>query len=303
MTAKDYILLFAKGMGMGAANVIPGVSGGTIAFVTGIYEQLIDSIKAFDLEAAKKLLRFDLKAFSEQVNLAFLAAVFAGIAVSILSLARLLEYLFESQPVPTWAFFFGLILATVYLVSKEIKPLNLSAIAMNLLGVAIVVGLYFVNTGAANDNFFWLMLCGVVAVCSMILPGLSGSFVLLIMGNYELILGAASDLNFQILLPVMLGAAIGLPAFANLLSWVFKKFRNGTLSFINGLVLGSLYVIWPWKEAIYQTVRGKEKVIGYLHQLPEAYDAGFFLAIGCIIAGAVIVLVLDRMGANKPAGK
>ena len=185
---KKYISLFFKGMGMGAANVIPGVSGGTIALITGIFEKLIASIKAFDLTAIKLFFTGKFKQFAQHVNLDFLIAVFLGVAVSIFSVARLFAFLFDNYPVYIWSFFFGLILASVYFVGKTVERWNAGVVISFIAGTAIAVIISVMKPATENSSLIYLLICGVVATCSMILPGLSGSFVLILMGNYRLIM-------------------------------------------------------------------------------------------------------------------
>ena len=185
---KQYFILALKGMGMGAANVIPGVSGGTVALITGIFEELINSIKSLDLKALKLLLKFDLKGFSQHINLPFLIAVFVGIGFSIISFAWILGYLFDNFPVYIWSFFFGLILASVVFVAKTISKWNWSVILVFIIGTAIAVTIAFMKPAAENRAIWYLTICGIIAASSMILPGLSGSFVLLLLGNYKLIM-------------------------------------------------------------------------------------------------------------------
>ena len=236
---KDYLIVVIKGMGVGAANVIPGVSGGTIALLTGIFQRLIDGIKSFNITAARLVFKGQFKAFAEHTDLYFLIAVFLGAAVSIFSLARLLRFLFDHYPVFIWSYFFGLILASVFFVGKTIGRWNIPVILFFIIGTGIASAITFLSPATQNDAFLYLVLCGAVAICSMILPGLSGSFVLILMGNYELVvIDAVSTLNLQVLLPFAIGSAAGLVAFAHFLSWLFRKFRGETLATMTGFILG-----------------------------------------------------------------
>lgn len=271
-----YINLLLKGIAMGAANVIPGVSGGTIALITGIFERLINAIKSFNLKALKLLFRGDWKGFAKHIDLWFLIAVFAGIAIAIITLARLLGYLFENYPIQVWAFFFGLILASVWFVSKQATKWNAFTIIFFVVGVAIAIGISLMEPQKESDSLIYLFISGMVAACSMILPGLSGSFVLLIMGNYQLVMiDAVNDLNIKILLPVVIGAGIGLLVFSYILSWVFKKYRNQTIALLAGFILGSLKILWPWKETIstYIDRHGVEMPLKQKNVLPGAYES------------------------------
>lgn len=290
---KEFISLFFKGMAMGAANVIPGVSGGTIALITGIFERLINAIKSFNLNAVKLLFSGKIKAFIEHTDLYFLIALFSGIAASIISVARLFDFLFEHYPVYIWSFFFGLIIASVIFVGKTVEKWKISVIISFIIGAIAAISITLLTPASENDGFIYLMLCGVVAVCSMILPGLSGSFVLILMGNYQLVMiDAINDMRIDILLPVVLGAMGGLLGFSYILSWVFKKFRDQTISTLTGFILGSLGIIWPWKNEIIKSFSGKEKVVGYDYHLP-AMNMEFFVALGLIIAGFVVIWLME----------
>ena len=298
----QYILNILKGALMGAANVIPGVSGGTMALLTGIFEKLINAIKAFDLHAIKLGLRFKFKELFEHVDLKFLSAIGIGVVASILTFARLLDYLFEHHALYVWSFFFGLILASVYFVGKKISKRTISVIALFLLGTAIAGSIAFMTPAEENASIPYLILCGAIAMCSMILPGLSGSYVLLLMGNYQLVMiKAVSTFDLAILIPVGIGAVAGLVAFARLLSWIFKKFHDQTLALLTGFIFGSLSILWPWKEAIIQTFQKgdelKEKVIGYDYALPELnIETG--IALGLMVSGIIIIALIETT-ANK----
>lgn len=304
-----YAALAAKGAAMGAANVIPGVSGGTIAFITGIYEELIDSIKSFDVTALKLALGFKVREFAAHTNLAFLIPLFAGIGISIFSLAKLLEYCFVNHEALTMAFFFGLIVASVYLVGKQIDKWDGPAIGMLAVGTAIAVSIAFLKPAEPNPNPIWVFICGIVAISSMILPGLSGSYVLLIMGNYLLVLSAIGDLALGILIPMALGCAVGLVVFSHVLSYVFKHFRNGTIGLLTGFVFGSLAIIWPWKNKVYLTdengveilKRGTEKIVSGYEWFMPGIDGLFFGAIGLMLVGAAAVVVIGKFDDEKSA--
>lgn len=305
---KNYISLFIKGMGMGAANVVPGVSGGTIALITGIFEQLIHAIKSIDITAIKLFFTGKFNAFAEHINLKFLLAVFAGVAVSIISIAKLFGYLLEHHPVYIMAFFFGLILASIYFVGKTINKWNASVIGIFILGTAIAISLSLLKPAQENSSMLYLLICGIVATCSMILPGLSGSFVLILMGNYQLVMiDAVNDLNLKILLPVIIGAAIGLIVFSNFLSWVFRKFRDQTISILTGFILGSLGIIWPWKIEIPVKMASGELLIkngetvieGYQWFLPNSFSTEVLLSIGFAIIGIIIIWITETLASKE----
>ena len=306
---KEYIGLFFKGIGVGAANVIPGVSGGTIALITGIFEKLINSIKSFDLKAIKLLFTGKFKEFAQHINLFFLIAVFGGAVVSIITLAKALEYLFANYPVYVWSFFFGLILASVYFVGKTVSKWKVSVVISFAVGTAIAIGISLMNTAAENDAMYYLFICGIVAVCSMILPGLSGSFVLVLMGNYELVMiKAVNEAKINVLLPVIAGAAFGLLAFSHILSWLYKKFKDQTIAILTGFILGSLTILWPWKNAIYQTDAagnyltkdGGELIIkSYERIIPESFNSEVIIAIGIMLAGILSIWIVEKLAAKN----
>ena len=237
---------------MGAANVIPGVSGGTIAFVTGIYERLINSIKSCGPHALKLLLGRRFKEFADHIDLRFLAAIAIGAGVSIIVLARVLETAFKDYPIPTWAFFFGLIVASIWGVGKMVKRWGPATFVAMAIGLGLAVGVLFLPHASGNTNTVYLVVCGMVAISSMIIPGVSGSFMLLIMGNYALVLGAISDRDLGILIPFAIGCAVGLIALSHILSWIFKNHHDVAVALITGFIVGSLALIWPWKDTVYK---------------------------------------------------
>jgi putative membrane protein len=299
---KNNILLFLKGVAMGAANVIPGVSGGTIAFITNIYEDLINSLKAFDIKAISLFFNFKLKSFSKHINFQFLFWLFAGVFISILSLGKILSFLFDHYPVYVWAFFFGLILASIYFVGKTIATWNLTNVIAVITGVAIAVVITYLNPASRNENTLYLFLCGIVAMASMLLPGLSGSFVLILMGNYQLIfLEAVPDLNMRILLPVVLGSIAGFIILSRIISFLINRFRDGTISVLTGFILGSLLIIWPWKDPEYlldtsgEVVVRKGKMIieGYTWYLPDIGNSETWISAIFIILGISLVIVIE----------
>ena len=293
-TKKEYIIVFIKAFCMGIADIIPGVSGGTIALITGIFERLINSIKSFGLSSVRLLIKGKLKEFARVTDLYFLIALFAGVILAIVLLARIFDFLFSQYPVYIWAFFFGLILASVYFVGKTVDKWSISVSISFVIGTTLAVMFTFLTPATQNDNFFYLMICGVVAVCSMILPGLSGSFVLILLGNYQLVaIDAINNRDLEILLPVLLGAVGGLVAFSHILSWVFKRYKDQTIATLTGFILGSLGVIWPWKSPIEQMFGDKLKVVGYDYFLPEL-NTEFFIALLIIIVGIVSIWIMER---------
>ena len=303
-----HIIYFVKGLAVGVANIIPGVSGGTIALITGIFERLINAIKSFDIGALKLLFNGKFKEFASKTDLYFLLSIFFGVFFAIVALARIFDFLFTNYPVYIWSYFFGLVLASVYFVGKTISQWTPVVIILFVLGTAIAVILSFINPAAENTNFFYLVICGVVAICSMILPGLSGSFVLILMGNYQLVaIEAVNNRDFDILLPVMIGAVGGLIVFSHILSWVFKRFKNQTIAILTGFILGSLNILWPWKHIIYLNdnlgnpiiKKGKMVVERYVSILPDSFNTELILALFFAIIGIASITIIELMASSN----
>jgi len=285
---------------MGAANVIPGVSGGTIALITGIYERLINAIKRCDPKAMKLVLSGRLKEAWAHIDGRFLFSLMAGVAVSIVTLARLFEYLLEHHERLTMAFFFGLILVSILYVAKRVSAWTPSVWLALVIGSAVAIGIAFLAPATENNGFLYVFLCGVAAISSMILPGLSGSFV------FALVLGAINNVDMGVLIPLALGCGFGLIAFSHILSWVFKHFADHTLAVMTGFVIGSLVVIWPWKETLTDTVQrsgkpDKEVVTGYAWQMPDLANKETLIAIALMVAGAVSIVLMEKV-AGKSSG-
>jgi putative membrane protein len=299
---KEYLGYILKGLGVGIANIIPGVSGGTIALITGIFVRLINAIKSFGIGALKLLLQGKWKAFAEKTDLYFLVAVFAGVFLAIILLAKIFGFLFENYPVYIWAYFFGLVFASIYFVGKRVDKWTVSVVISLIIGTGIAVVISLFNPATENDGFIYLMLCGVVAVCSMILPGLSGSFVLILMGNYQLVaIDAINNRDLDILFPVAIGAVVGLVAFSHLLSWVFKHYKDQTIALLTGFILGSLNVLWPWKKEEFLVdgsgeyiLKGGEPIVAkYVSVLPEAFDKEVWIALLLVIMGVFSIVALE----------
>ncbi len=304
-----HIGLFFKGFGVGAANVIPGVSGGTVALITGIFEKLIYSIKSIDLKAFRFLFSGQFREFADKINFFFLLAVFSGVVVSIFTVAKILEFLFLNYPVYIWAYFFGLILASVWFVGKTIRKWTITVILFFMAGTIIAGGITYMNPATQNENFLYLVLCGIVAVSSMILPGLSGSFVLILMGNYELVaIEAINHLRLDILFPLFLGIVVGLIAFSHVLSWLIRKFREQSLATLVGFVMGSLVILWPWKREIYRTDESGNQILtksgdllvqSYERFLPESFSTEVFIAILFILGGIITIWLMEVISRRK----
>ncbi len=300
-------ILFLKGMAMGAANVIPGVSGGTIALITGIYERLINAIKSFDTTALKLLIKFRWRQLAQHTDFYFLFSVGLGIITAVFSLAKLFDFLFREYPVFIWAYFFGLVLASVYFVGKNVKKWHGITFLSFITGTLIAVAVTVLHPAVENDNPWYLFFNGIIAIISMILPGLSGSFVLILLGNYQLIaIDAINHFNLKILLPFAAGAIAGLIGFSHILSWLFKRYRYQTIALLTGFILGSLSILWPWKKAVYLTHNGQiimkhgKPVVSYYKQiLPDHFDGNFWLAILLIIAGIISIVWIEKISDNK----
>ena len=286
---------------MGIANVIPGVSGGTIALITGIYEDLINSLKSFDNKSLKLITSIDILGFIKHTNLYFLLAVFGGSIVSVFSIASLFKYLFIHYPILIWAFFFGLIIASIYFVGKRISNWNTATIFSLVIGTLVAISLSFMTPASENDNLFFVFICGIIGISGMMLPGLSGSFILILMGNYELLMVTAiTELNILLLSVFFLGSAFGLMSFSHILSWVFKHYKNQTLALLTGFILGSLSIIWPWKEVAESIIiKGKEKIIAYNWYFPNELNTETILAILLIIIGILSVYALENFAIDK----
>ncbi|MFO8129807.1 MAG: DUF368 domain-containing protein [Bacteroidales bacterium] len=303
----NYLIIVLKGVAMGAANVIPGVSGGTIALITGVFERLINAIKSFGFQAVKLLIRGRLKEFARHTDLYFLIAIFGGVVIAVVTLARLFDHLFTHYPVYIWAFFFGLVLASVYFVGKRITSITPAVVITFVIGAGAAAFISFLNPATENESFFYLMLCGVAAVCSMILPGLSGSFILFIMGNYKLVaIDAINERDPSILMPVLIGAIAGLVAFSHLLSWVFKKFRNETISILTGFILGSVSILWPWQRKEFLTEAGEivqkdgePVIVRYVRYIPENLNHEFWIAVGFIALGFISIWLIERTAEKR----
>ncbi len=306
---KEFISTFTKGFGIGAANVIPGVSGGTVALITGIFERIIDSVKSFNLAALKLILKGQFKEFIKHTDLVFLLTVFLGALVSIFTLARLLDFLFKEYPVFVWSYFFGLILASVFFVARTVDKITISTILSFVIGTGIAVYLSFMNPATENDSFLYLIICGIAGIVSMIVPGLSGSFVLILMGNYQLIMiQAVNKFDMSVLIPVGIGAVIGLPLFSHALSWIYKKFRNQTIGTLTGFILGSLSILWPWKHTVYLTddkgitlvkKSGEPIIRSYEQFIPEHFDKEVILAIALMLLGILSVWLLEHFAGDS----
>jgi putative membrane protein len=299
---RHYLLILLKGMGMGAADVVPGVSGGTIAFITGIYEELIHSIKSIDASAVRFFFSGRWKSFWNHINGTFLVSVFAGIAISVVSLARLLEYLLHEHPVMVWSFFFGLILVSSYIVAKRIQRWDYSRIVAIITGIGVAFYITSITPAQTTDASWFVFLAGVLASCAMILPGISGSFILLLLGKYQFALTAVNELRILDLLTLGVGAVVGLLSLSRLLSWLFKKFHDGTVAVLAGFMIGSLNKIWPWKEILETiVVDGEAKPLIEKNILPQFSnpDHQVLPALGMMLVAILLILGMEFLAARK----
>ena len=292
---KDYALLMLKGMGMGAADVVPGVSGGTIAFIVGIYDELINTIKSINLQSLKLLFTFKFKEFWKAVNGNFLFSLFAGIAISVFSLAKLITYLLVAHPILVWAFFFGLVLASTWFVAKDIEGWNWKTVLSFIIGAVIAYYITVVTPAETPTNLLFIFLCGAIAICAMILPGISGSFILVLLGKYHYIMDAVKSLDLLILCVFGAGALVGITSFSRVLSYALKHFRNVTMAVLAGFMLGSLNKVWPWKTTEIEIINGTEFTIEH-NSLPTQY---LVEGVVLMIVGFMLVYVLEKISAKK----
>ncbi len=286
-TLKDYAIIALKGIGMGAADVVPGVSGGTIAFIVGIYEELIESIKSINYTNLKLLFTGKIAAFWKAVNANFLLSLVVGIAISIFSLAKLITYLLETHPIMVWAFFFGLVMASTWFVSKDIKKWNWKTISCFIIG-AIIALFITIATPAETPNGLWfIFLSGAIAICAMILPGISGSFILVLLGKYYYVMEAVKTLNIPVILVFICGAIVGITSFSHVLSYTLRKFHDVTIAVLAGFMLGSLNKVWPWKEVV-------DNIESNI--LPNEY---IWQGFGLMIIGFFLVYLLEKLSGKK----
>lgn len=286
---------------MGSADVVPGVSGGTIAFITGIYEELINSIKSIDLGALKVLRKEGIGAAWNHINGWFLTAVFGGILISVFTLAKALRYLLENETVLLWSFFLGLILASSIFVGRQIRKWTLPVGALALAGTAIGLVISLSTEFSTPQETWFVFVAGAIAICAMILPGISGSFILVIMGQYAYILESVDNRDYKVILVFMAGAAVGLLSFARLVSFLFKRFRDGTIAVLTGFIVGFLPKVWPWKVATAEQLKSGlgEMVMPEEYALRMGQDPQVLYAILITIGGFALVFLLEVLASGK----
>jgi len=287
---------------MGAADVVPGVSGGTIAFISGIYEELIGSINKVNLGTLKTLRKEGFSAMWKSVNGNFLLSLLIGIAISVISLAKIIRHLLETQPVLIWAFFFGLVLASIIHVAKQITKWNIGAVILLVIGAIVA---YYITTlvpQTAEISSGYVFLSGALAICAMILPGISGSYILLLLGMYKPVLDAIHDKDFKIIGLLGAGAIVGLLSFSRLLKWLFDHYQNLTLATLTGFIIGSLNKIWPWKKVIdSEMINGKLKILQEKSVTPFQYEGDNELLWAVILAfvGFMFIVLLEKLAVKK----
>uniref|UniRef100_UPI0040479508 DUF368 domain-containing protein n=1 Tax=Mariniflexile sp. TaxID=1979402 RepID=UPI0040479508 len=240
---KDYVIISSKGLAMGAADAVPGVSGGTIAFISGIYEELVSTISNINISLFKTLFNKGFKAFWKQANGNFILALLSGIIISYVSFMKLAKYLLENEPVLIWSFFFGLIIASIYFVGKQVTQWSLSVIIAFIIGTGIAFYVSMLPVLSNNENSAFLFFAGAIAICAMILPGISGSFILIILGAYKTLSDAIHDIDIKRITIFATGAIVGLLSFSHVLKWLFKNYHNITLALLTGFILGSLNTV------------------------------------------------------------
>ena len=302
--AVDYLLLFFKGAAMGAADVVPGVSGGTIAFISGIYEELLNSIRAVNLANLKRLLCGDIKGFWQAINGNFLLVLFSGILLSIRTLAELVSYGMQEHPILLWSFFFGLIVASIIWMLGNLGRWRWQEGAAIAAGTAVAAGLFWMPGLAANSSLPIIFGAGALAICAMILPGVSGSFILVLIGLYPILIEAISELQVVVLVTFAAGCVVGLLSFSRLLGWLLEHYRSTTLGLLTGFLVGSLAIVWPWKLklVVMFTASGKEVVLKQSNLMPWEYadmfgdDPRTWAALGLALLGVILVLGLERLG-------
>ena len=313
----NYAVITLKGLAMGAADVVPGVSGGTIAFIAGIYEELIETIDKLDLSLFKV---WRSEGFSEAVsryNLKFLGALFLGILLSILSLAKLITYLLDNHPLLLWGFFFGLIVASIVYIGKQIKSYSLGVFIAGSIGIAVSYYITIAEPLSTNASYWFIFLSGFVAIIAMILPGISGSFILLLLGSYAIVLGTVRNfvdgllaMDFNLLkdaalklLLFMLGCVVGLKAFSKVLTYLFKNHQNLTLALLTGFMIGALNKVWPWKEVLSYRLNSEGHEVPLLEKsiLPQNFDGNpqIILVVVLMVVGFLTIFLLEKFATAK----
>jgi len=303
-TIKDYIAVGFKGLAMGAADVVPGVSGGTIAFISGIYEELVASISNVNFSLFKTLQKEGFKVAWKQLNGSFLAALFIGVLISILSLAKTIKYLLENEPILLWSFFFGLVMASIIFIGKQVEKWNYKLLLLAILGAAFGYTITIVSSTSVTEiNYLFLVFAGAIASCAMILPGISGSYILLLMGVYPIVMTAITNRDVKIISAIGVGVILGLLFFSKLLKWLFSKYKNEMLVVLTGIMFGSLNKVWPWKITVttYINSHGETKPLLEQSISPFSFDGDpqLILSILLVLTGFFIIIAMERVAKLK----
>jgi putative membrane protein len=314
---KDYLVITFKGIAMGAADVIPGVSGGTIAFISGIYEELIKSIDNIGLGVFKIWKKSGFKAAWTSINGNFLITLFSGIAISILSLAKLIKWLLLNEAILLWSFFFGLVLSSIIFIAKQIEQWNVKTILAILLTTILSYFITLAEPFASPESSMYLLFCGFIAIIAMILPGVSGAFILLILGAYQTAIDTINNLveglvkgNFELFkdafinfILLAVGALIGLKVFSKILNWMFENKKNITLAILTGFMIGSLNKIWPWKKTLTWRMNSHDEKVPFLEKSisPFSFEGNnqILIAVILMILGFLTIFILERLGSKK----
>lgn len=296
----DYCILILKGMAMGAADLVPGVSGGTMAFISGIYEELICSLGSFRISLIKDLKTNGLQEVWKKINGNFLMAIFGGISISLLTLSKLAAWLIEEKPIELWSFFFGLVLASIVFMLKKINHWEFETILGFVVGTAIAYSLTTWGIFNGSQGLFYMFFSGAIAICAMILPGISGAFILILLGSYHTLLEAISSQNLVTILVFLLGAIVGILSFSKFLRWLFENHKNTALATLTGFMTGAIAKLWPWKTVLSYRLNSKGVQVPLLEEcvLPSAFegDAKIFTAISLMVFGFVLILILEQIG-------
>lgn len=307
---KDYILTYLKGMSMGAADVVPGVSGGSIALIAGIYERLLDSIKSVDKTALGLLLKFEIKNLWNHIDASFLFTLLAGIMTSIFSLSKVITYLMDYHPIPLWSFFCGLIIISAILILKDIQRWTFGVVLALIIGTVVAYWITSLPPTTTPNTLWFTFVAGAIAICAMILPGISGSFLLLVMGQYERIIGAVNEKDFLIIIVFGSGCLVGILAFSRVVSYLLKHYHAVTIGVLSGFMVGSLNKIWPWKEILSYQISAKGEQIPMVTKniLPQNYletsgqEPLVLYAILAFLFGILLVLGIERTAAYLQRG-
>lgn len=303
---REYLKISAKGALMGAADAVPGVSGGTIAFITGIYEELIHSLRQFGPHALLTLKNEGLAATWRFVNGNFLLALFCGVLVSLLSIAQVILYVLDTYPILLWSFFFGLILAAIWALLRHIQEFTAAIWAAFIIGAAIAYGITVITPAEFEIHTWYYFIAGMIAISAMILPGISGSFILVLMGMYAPVLTAVKTVDLTIIALFGTGCVIGLLSFSHVLSWMFKHYKALTLALLGGFMLGSLNKVWPWKQTLTTRLNSDGEQVPVLQDnvLPATYEAltgepsQVTFALLLMLVGVALVVMMEKLGAK-----